>query len=91
MRRLIPLTLCATLAGTAAQAQSQLARGVMPDLRRAGVSEACIAQLTQHDFAGLKLIQDSRNHSSGRKLQLMKFEAEQACGDTRSFIFDAFN
>lgn len=74
-----------------ALAQSQLARGVVPDLRRAGVSEACIARLSEHDFAALKAIQDTNDRSSGWVLQHLKFQAERRCGDTRSFVFELFD
>jgi hypothetical protein len=64
-----------------ALAQSQLSISISRDLRRAGVSEACIGRLTSHDFAVLKGISDASGRGSeGSKRQRMRFQAERACG-----------
>lgn len=90
MPRPLFIVLCAALAAPAAPAlgQSQLARQVLPELRRAGVSESCIAQLGQHDFATLKTVLDTDDRNHGWKRRNLKFLAERACGETRSFLFD---
>ncbi|TCP40811.1 hypothetical protein [Rhodovulum marinum] len=91
MIRPAALALLAALTGVPVMAQSQLARDVLPELRRAGVSQDCISRLSQHDFAAIKGIRDSITLSPGNKLREMKFRAERGCGETRSFIFDIFN
>ncbi|TCO72419.1 hypothetical protein [Rhodovulum euryhalinum] len=93
MSRSATIALAAALAigaAPAALAQSQLARDVLPELRRAGVSASCIGTLSQHDFAVLKSVMDHPERSPGNKLQQMKFLAERSCGETRSFLFDMF-
>ncbi|ARE41667.1 hypothetical protein RGUI_3526 [Rhodovulum sp. P5] len=90
MTRLFPLALCALVACPPAMAQSQLARSVLPDLRRAGVSEACLSKLSEHDFAVAKGILESGRHSPGWKLHQAKFQARKGCGETRSILFDIF-
>lgn len=88
MPRLAPLALLAVFAASPAAAQSQLGQDIVPDLRRAGVSEGCIAALSSHDFAVLKGIQDNPHISPGQKRLLLKRRAEKGCGGAPSFLRD---
>lgn len=88
--RVIPFALSAMLAATCAGAQSQIAQSVIPELKRAGVSDECIARLSSHDFAKIKGILDGDGRSDGQKRTQAKFQAQKGCGQTRSFIFDIF-
>lgn len=90
LARAAALSLALLAPAGAVAAPSQLARDVLPDLRQAGVSEACIARLTGHDFAVLKVVGDAPGRSPGAKRREMRFLAERACGETRSFLFDLF-
>ncbi|MEX5729065.1 hypothetical protein Ga0609869_002418 [Rhodovulum iodosum] len=81
----LALLLVLVAAGPAA-AQSQLARGLIPDLRRAGVDEACIASLRSHDFAVLKGIRDNPDISAGERRLRLRQRADKGCGGAPSFL-----
>jgi hypothetical protein len=86
MKRVVLVAVAAAVVGTAAGAQPQFALPIIRDLRRAGVSEDCIAVLSTHTFAVLKGIQESQGQPLGKRVQRMKFKAEQACGQTGSVL-----
>ncbi|SIO15473.1 hypothetical protein SAMN05444722_0634 [Rhodovulum sp. ES.010] len=91
MSRLIPLVLVAGLAGCVAQSgSSQLEVQVTRSLELAGVSESCIAALSQRDFAALKGIAHASETGEGMKNKRLRFLAERKCGQTRSIVVDAF-
>jgi hypothetical protein len=86
MKTLILSALLTGVCATGVVAQPQFAIPIIRDLRRAGVSDACISSLSSHDFAVLKGINESRRESSGQKLQRMAFKARQACGESASVL-----
>jgi len=82
MIRFLLVTLAIATVGTVAGAQSQQAISVSRELRRAGVSDQCISQLSSHDFAVMAGIMNASGRESlGSKRQKMKFQAEKACGE----------